>query len=66
MILPESCRDSGDVLTKYQEDNDDDDDNDDSYLTAEEEEDLRRLSLRKVNVGTQTDPLPSHATCCIS
>ena len=72
MILPESCRDSGDVLTKHQEDNDDDDDNDndddDSYLTAEEEEeeDLWRLSLRKVNVGTQTDPLPSHATCCIS
>ena len=67
VILPESCRDSGDVLTKHQEDNDDDDD-DDSYLTAEEEEeeDLRRLSLRKVNVGTQTDPLPSHATCCIS
>ena len=65
MILPESCLDSGDVLTKHQEDIDDDDD---SYLTAEEEEeDDPRRSLRKVNVATQTAPLPSQAvTCCIS
>ena len=63
MILPESCLDSTDVLSKHQ----DDDDDDDSYLSAEEdlEEDQSRGSLVKVNVATQTDPLPS-TTCCIS
>ena len=73
MILPESCLDSADVLTKHQEDNnndDDDDDDDDSYLSAEEdlEKDQSRGSLRKVDVATQTDPLPSTTvtTCCIS
>ena len=66
MILPESCLDSGDVLTEHQEDSDDDDD--DSYLTAEEDEeevDKSRGSLRKINVATQTDPLPAN-TCCVS
>ena len=58
VILPQSCLD----LTKHQEDDDDDDD---SYLTAEEEEDRSRGSLIKVNVATQTDPLPS-STCCVS
>ena len=64
MILPESCLHSADVLTKHQEDNDDDDD--DLYLSAQEdlEEDQSRGSLLKVNVATQTDPLPS-TTCCI-
>ena len=69
MILPESCLDSTDVLSKHQEDNDDDDD-DDSYLSAEEdlEKDQSRGSLRGVDVATQTDPLPSTTvtTCCIS
>ena len=60
VILPESCMD----LTKHQED---DDDEEESYLTAEEDEDddQSRGSLRKVNVATQTDPLPSN-TCCVS
>ena len=64
VILPESCLHSADVLTKHQEDNDDDDD--DLYLSAQEdlEEDQSRGSLLKVNVATQTDPLPS-TTCCI-
>ena len=62
VILPQSCLD---LTKKHQEDDDDDDD---SYLTAEEdeeEEDLSRGSLIKVNVATQTDPLPS-STCCVS
>ena len=60
VILPESCLDSTDVLSKHQDD-------DDSYLSAEEDldEDQSRGSLVKVNVATQTDPLPS-TTCCIS
>ena len=63
MILPESCLHSGVGWTEHQEDNDDD-----SYLTAEEDEeevDQSRGSLRKVNVATQTDPVPSN-TCCVS
>ena len=69
MILPESCLESGDVLTKHQQDKDnsDDDDSDedvddDSYLTAEEE--VEEALIRKINVATQTDPLTS--TCYIS